>query len=70
MKYLVIVERRKTGFAAYLPDLPGCVSTGATEAELKANIKEAVEFHIDGLKLEGFPVPLPNSRSAYVEVAA
>ena len=70
MKYLIVVEKTETGYSAYSPDLPGCVSTGATPEETEANMKEAIEFHIDGLKAEGYPVPRPATRSAYVEVAA
>lgn len=70
MKYLIVVEATSTGFSAYSPDLPGCVSTGATREEVEANMHEAIAFHIDGLKAEGEPVPGPSSSSAYVEVAA
>jgi predicted RNase H-like HicB family nuclease len=69
-RYLVVVEQTSTGFSAYSPDLPGCISTGATRAEVEANMREAVEFHIEGLRLEGYPVPEPSSQSAYVDVAA
>ena len=70
MKYLIVVEKTETGFSAYSPDAPGCVSTGRTEEEIKANMKEAIEFHVDGLKQEGLPVPRPSTKSIYVEVAA
>jgi predicted RNase H-like HicB family nuclease len=70
MKYLIVIEKTETGYSAYSPDLPGCVSTGTTLEETERNMKEAIEFHIDGLKAEGFPVPAPATRSAYVEVAA
>jgi predicted RNase H-like HicB family nuclease len=70
MKYLIVLEQSETGFSAYSPDLPGCVSTGDTPEETIANMKEAIEFHIDGLKAEGLPVPEPVSRSAYIEIAA
>ena len=70
MKYLIIIEKSETGYSAYSPDLPGCVSTGATPEETEANMKEAIEFHIEGLKEEGMPVPKPSSSSAYVVVAA
>ena len=56
MKYLIVVEKTETGFSAYSPDVPGCVSTGRTEEETEANMKEAIEFHVDGLKQEGLPV--------------
>ena len=70
MKYLIIVEKTETGFSAYSPDVPGCVSTGRTVAETKASMKEAIEFHIEGLKQEGLAVPQPSTKSAYVEVTA
>ena len=69
MKYLIVVEKTETGFSAYSPDLLGCVATGATEEETEANMKEAIAFHVEGLKQEGFPVPQPSTKSAYVEVA-
>ena len=70
MKYLIVIEKSETGCSAYSPDLPGCVSTGADEAEVRRNMREAIEFHIDGLKTDGQPVPLATSKSSYVEVAA
>ena len=70
MKYLVVIEPTGTGFSAYSPDLPGCVATGATEAEVEREMREAMEFHVEGLVLEGYPVPEPSTRSAYLEVGA
>ena len=70
MKYLIVVEKTETGFSAYSPDLLGCVATGATEEETEANMKNAIAFHVEGLKEEGFPVPQPSAKSAYIEVAA
>ena len=70
MKYLIVVEKTETGFSAYSPDLLGCVTTGATEEETEANMKEAIAFHVESLKEEGLPVPQPSTKSAYVEVAA
>jgi len=70
MKYLIVIEQSKTGYSAYSPDLPGCVSTGATPEETEKNMREAIEFHIEGLKETGDNVPAPTSFSAYVEVAA
>jgi predicted RNase H-like HicB family nuclease len=69
-RYLVVVERTDTGFSAYSPDLPGCVSTGRTRDEVQSNMQEAIEFHVEGLRLEGLPLPEPTSESAYVEIAA
>jgi predicted RNase H-like HicB family nuclease len=70
MKYLIIIESTPTGFSAYSPDLPGCVSTGSTLTEVEHNMREAVTFHVEGLQREGLPVPTPTSVSPYVEVAA
>jgi predicted RNase H-like HicB family nuclease len=70
MKYLVIVEPTNTGFSAYSPDLPGCISTGQTWDEVEQNMHEAIEFHLEGLRKEGYPIPEPSSAPAYVEVAA
>ncbi len=69
-RYPIVVEETETGFSAYSPDLPGCISTGATRREVEANMREAVEFHIEGLRLEGLPVPEPTNGQSYVEVAA
>ena len=70
MEYLIVVEKTETGFSAYSPDVPGCVATGRTVAETEARMKEAIEFHIDGLKQEGLAVPQPSTKSAYVEITA
>jgi predicted RNase H-like HicB family nuclease len=70
MQYLIVIEQTETGYSAYSPDLPGCVSTGATREEVAQNMREAIEFHLDGLKLEGLEIPTPTTSSAYVEVAA
>jgi len=70
MKYLFILEQSDTGYSAYSPDLPGCVATGTTVEETEKSTGEAIEFHIEGLRLEGIDVPPPTSRSSYVEVAA
>ncbi len=70
MQYLIVIEKTETGYSAYSPDLPGCVSTGATREELEQNMREALEFHLDGLKLEGLKIPQPTTSSAYVEIAA
>ncbi len=69
-RYPIVVEMTKTGYSAYSPDLPGCITTGRTRAEVTANMREAIELHIEGLRLEGLPVPEPSNGSAYVEVAA
>jgi predicted RNase H-like HicB family nuclease len=69
-RYLIVVETTGTGFSAYSPDLPGCVATGVTREEVEREMQEAVEFHIEGLRLAGDPVPEPRSEAAYCEVAA
>ncbi len=69
-RYLVVVERTETGFSAYSPDLPGCISTGGTREEVETNMREAIEFHIEGLREESYPVPEPSSESTYIDVAA
>lgn len=70
MKYPIVIERTETGYSAYSPDIPGCVSTGRTLEETEANMLEAIEFHIDGLKADGEPVPAPSSTIKFVDVAA
>jgi predicted RNase H-like HicB family nuclease len=70
MQYLIVIEKTETGYSAYSPDLPGCVSTGVTREELEQNMREAIEFHLDGLKAENLEIPKPTTSSAYVEVAA
>jgi predicted RNase H-like HicB family nuclease len=69
-KYLVIVEQTNTGFSAYSPDLPGCVSTGRTRADVEQNMREAIAFHLDGLREDGQALPEPNTYSTYVELPA
>ena len=69
MRYLVIVERGPTSFGAYVPDLPGCVAAGETKEEVLALIHEAIEFHIEGLKEDGLPIPAPASDSELVDIA-
>lgn len=69
-KYLVVIEQTTTGFSAYFPDVPGCVSTGQTREEVEAAMREAIEFHLDGLRQDGAPIPKPSASAAYVDVAA
>ena len=69
MRYAVVFERSKTGYAAYVPDLPGCVTTGRTLEETKELIREAIAFHLEGLREEGLPIPEPTSLADYVEAA-
>jgi len=67
-KYLVIVEETATGYSAYSPDLPGCIATGATRDEVEREMQAAIQFHIDGLREDGQPVPEPQAYSTYCEV--
>ncbi len=69
-KYLIILEKTDTGYSAYSPDLPGCVATGTTREETEREMKEAIEFHVEGLRLNGEEVPKPSSVASYCEVAA
>ena len=70
MRYAVVIENAGSNFSAYVPDLPGCVATGATLSEAEGAIREAIEFHLDGLREDGSPIPPPSSKVEYVEVAA
>lgn len=69
-RYLIVIESTPAGFSAYSPDLPGCVATGATQTEVERSMREALEFHLDGLRADGQPVPPPHTSATYVEVAA
>ena len=69
-KYLIVIEPTETGVSAYSPDLPGCVSTGRTHEEVEHNMREAIAFHLDGLREEGQAVPEPHTYSAYLELPA
>lgn len=70
MRYLVVVEKGPTSFGAYVPDLPGCIAVGETRDEVLASIHEAIEFHLEGLKEDGQPIPPPSSSSELVDVVA
>lgn len=70
MRYAVVIEKAEHNYSAYVPDLPGCVTTGATVEETKALIKEAIEFHLAGLREDGLPIPEPQSRVEYLDVPA
>lgn len=69
-RYLILIEPTESGFSAYSPDLPGCVATGTSRADVEKNMRDAVEVHLDGLRENGDPVPPPSTSAAYVEVAA
>lgn len=70
MRYAIVIEKVGENFSAYVPDLPGCVATAATCEATDALIREAIAFHLEGLRADGQPIPLPSSRVDYVEVAA
>ena len=67
-KYLVVFEKAGDNYSAYSPDIPGCIATGATRNEAEKNIREALNFHIAGLKEDGAPLPEPASSTEYIEV--
>jgi predicted RNase H-like HicB family nuclease len=70
MRYAIVIEKAPGNYSAYVPDLPGCIATGATVAEVEAEIREAIVFHLEGLRQDGLPVPAPASQVEYVEIAA
>jgi len=70
MRYAIVIEKAASNYSAYVPDLPGCVATGTTVAEVEAEIREAIAFHLEGMREDGLPVPAPSSQVDYVEVAA
>lgn len=70
MKYLIVVEKTDTGYSAYSPDLDGCVAAGANREEVERAMREAIEFHLDGLRSEGQQAPAPQAYATYVEIAA
>lgn len=70
MRYLVVIERAGAGYSAYLPDLPGCVATAETRSEVLDLIRDAIEFHIEGLREAGDPVPVPTSDGEFVYIPA
>lgn len=70
MKYLIVIEQTGTGYSAYSPDVPGCVATGRSREATEREMREAIAFHLEGLKSEGMDLPRPQSSSAYVEIPA
>ena len=70
MRYAVVIERADGNYSAYVPDLPGCVAAGSSIQEVEQAIREAIEFHLEGLRSENLPIPTASSRVEYVEVAA
>ncbi|HZR03789.1 MAG TPA: type II toxin-antitoxin system HicB family antitoxin [Burkholderiales bacterium] len=70
MRYAIVIEKAENNYSAYVPDLPGCIATGATVEEVETEIREAIEFHIEGMREDGVPIPPPQSKVEYIEVAA
>jgi len=67
MRYAIVIEKAEGNYSAYVPDFPGCVATGDTVKSVEAEIRDAIRFHIDGLKADGLPIPAPTSIADYVE---
>ena len=70
MRYAIVIEAAGDNFSAYVPDLPGCVATGSTLEETEHEIRDAIQFHLDGLRADNLPIPPASSRVDYVEIAA
>jgi len=70
MKYAIVIEQTNSNYSAYVPDLPGCVATGNSTDEVENEIRQAIEFHLEGMKEDGETIPVPSSLVEYVEVAA
>ncbi|MDH5537715.1 MAG: type II toxin-antitoxin system HicB family antitoxin [Betaproteobacteria bacterium] len=69
MRYAIVIEKGEGNYSAYVPDLPGCVAVGDTIEEVEREMQEAIEFHLEGMRADGQPIPEPSSRVEYVEVA-
>lgn len=69
MRYAIVIEKAASNYATYVPDLPGCVATGATIQETETMIRETIEFHLEGLRTDSLPTPPPSSRVEYVEIS-
>ena len=70
MRYAIVIEKADGNYSAYVPDLPGCIATGATVEETETSIREAIEFQLVGMREDGVAIPIPSSRVEYVDVAA
>lgn len=68
MRYAIVIEKGEGNYSAYVPDLPGCVATGSSVEETERSIREAIEFHLGGLRADGLPIPQPTSQVEYVEI--
>ena len=67
MRYAIVIEKANGNYSAFVPDLPGCVATGDTVEEVEAEIRQAIRFHLDGLREDGLPIPQPTALCEYVE---
>jgi predicted RNase H-like HicB family nuclease len=70
LKYAIVIEKAENNYSAYVPDLPGCVATGGSIEETEAEIRAAIEFHLQGIREDGLPIPVPQSKVEYVDVSA
>jgi predicted RNase H-like HicB family nuclease len=70
MRYAIVIEKASGNYSGYVPDLPGCVATGSTVKETEQALREAIKFHLEGMREDGDPIPPPSSHVEYVEVAA
>ena len=70
MNYLIVIEKTKTGFSAFSPDIPGCISTGKTKKDVENNMREAIEFHLDGFREEGYEIPTPHTYATNIKMPA
>jgi predicted RNase H-like HicB family nuclease len=70
MRYAIVIEKTENNYSAYVPDLPGCVATGATVEQVESEIKEAIDFHLAGMREDGLPIPSGASLVEYVQVIA
>ncbi|MEW4570448.1 type II toxin-antitoxin system HicB family antitoxin [Tautonia sp. JC769] len=69
-RFAIVIERADSNYAAYVPDLPGCVATGETAEEAERLLREAIELHVEGMREDGVPIPEPSSTVEYVEIDA
>lgn len=70
MRFAVVIEKAERNFVAYVPDLHGCVATGANVEDVEREIREAIAFHLEGMREDGLPIPDPTSKVEYIELAA
>ena len=70
MKYAVVIEQAESNYSAYVPDLPGCVTTGATLEETERNMREAIAFLLEGMREDGLPIPMPSTVVEYCDLTA